>query len=128
MKRTSTLPYFQLDSGKMLSECMGLSMEERGMYLSLMLLYWENDCRLYPRDALVKKLVLRSQKSKDLLATVIAEFFPDGVHARLDDCKANAERTSRQNSANVGKRYREKPGIEEKVRTPQEASSDPYDF
>lgn len=128
MKRTSTLPFFQVDSGKMNAEFMGLSMEERGMYVSLMLLYWENDCRLYSRESLVKKLGLRSQKGKDLLDSVIAEFFPDGTHVLLDACKENAEKTSKRQSANAQKGHSQRRQEGNPAKSPSVLADDPLEF
>lgn len=127
-KRTSTLPYFQLDGGQVLLDCMGFSMEERGMYLSLMAIYWEGGCRLPPQETLLRKLSLRGQKAAATLDRVVQEFFPDGVNAHLDQCKENALQTSRRNaeSARSGhQRRRQEAGMSPK---PQDAEGDPSDF
>ncbi len=100
MKRTNTLPFFQLDSGQLLFESMGHSLEEMGIYLLLMAMYWENECRLPASATLIKKLTLTPRKAA-LMGGVIDDFFPDGVHANLDQCKANALATSRRNSENA---------------------------
>jgi uncharacterized protein YdaU (DUF1376 family) len=71
MRRTSTLPYFQLDSGKVLMECMGHSMEERGMFLTLMAMYWEGECRLPSKESLIQKLSIKGAKASALLDRVL---------------------------------------------------------
>ncbi len=128
MKRTSTLPYFQLDGGQVLLDCMGMSMEECGMYLRLMAIYWEGDCRLPSRERLMQKLGIRGAKAGAGLDRVLGEFFPDGVNEHLDQCRENALQTSRRNSANASKGHqqRKKPaGISPKTHGVED---DPEDF
>ena len=104
MKRASTLPFFQVDSGQMLASSMGRTHEEMGLFLMLMVMYWENDCRLPHRERLAEALQVRGKKLATL-DKVIAIFFPGGVNEQLDLCKANALKTSQRQSANARKRY-----------------------
>lgn len=117
-KRTSTLPYFRLDGGTVLLDCMGFSMEERGMYLSLMAVYWECDCKLPSRERLTQVLGLRGQKAAATLNRVLEEFFPDGVNEHLDLCREEALKASRRGSANARKgheKHRQAEGISPKT-------------
>lgn len=127
MKRTTTLPFFQVDSGQLLYESMGLSLEQMGIYILLMAMYWENECRLPPRENLVRKLKL-SPKKAAIMDGVIETFFPDGIHTNLDQCKENALQTSRRNSENIRQRYRKPSGNDEKAQVFSKTSSDPCDF
>ncbi len=127
-KRTSTLPYFRLDGGKVLLDCAGFSMEERGLYLSLMAIYWEGDCRLPSRERLMRQLYLRGQRAATVLDRVLGEFFPDGINAHLDQCREEALKASRRGSANARKgheKHRQAGGISP---TTNGGETDPYDF
>lgn len=128
MKRTSTLPYFQLDSGKVLLDCMGLSWEERGMFLTLMAVYWEGECSLPTKDALKRKLSIKGAKAGALLDRVLEDSFPDGLHEGLDLCKANALQTSRTNSANAQKGHAQRRQVTGISQVAQSSKSDPDDF
>lgn len=128
MKRTSTLPYFQLDSGKVLLDCMGHTMEERGMLLTLMAMYWEGECRLPSKDTLIRKLSLKGAKAGALLDSVLEDFFPDGRHEGLDLCKANALKTSQSNSANAKKGHEQRRQVGGISPTVTGRESDPNDF
>ena len=128
MKRTSTLPYFQLDSGKVLMDCMGHTMEERGMLLTLMAVYWEGECRLPSKDTLKRKLSIKGAKAAALLDRVLEDFFPDGLHEGLDLCKENALQTSRTNSANAQKGHAQRKQVTGISQVAQSSESDPDDF
>lgn len=129
MKRTSTLPYFQLDSGQVLLASMGHSHEEMGLYLLLLATYWEGDCRLPAREDLAKKLgMLRSPKKLALLDQVIDEFFPGGVNEQLDQCKANALKTSARQSANAQKGHTQRRSGGNPEKSPSTHVNDPSDF
>lgn len=127
MKRTNTLPFFQVDSGQLLYESMGMTLEQVGIYALLMAMYWENECRLPPRETLVRKLKMTPRKAV-IMDGVIDTFFPDGVHTNLDQCRENALKTSARNSQNVSQRYKKPAGIGGKSQKFEETSSDPHDF
>ena len=127
MKRTSTLPYFQVDSGKLLMDLMGHSMEERGMLLTLMAMYWEGECRLPSKETLMRKLSIKGAKAGALLDRVLETFFPGGLNEGLDLCKANALKTSQSNSANARRGHeqrRQVSGISPTVQSSQSHSGD----
>lgn len=128
MKRTSTLPYFQLDSGKVLLDCMGHTMEERGMLLTLMAVYWEGECRLPSRETLMRKLSIKGAKAGALLDSVLEDFFPDGLHEGLNLCKDNALQTSRTNSANAQKGHTQRKQVSGISPTVQSSPSHSGDF
>ncbi len=128
MKRTSTLPYFQVDSGQVLLASMGRTHEEMGIYLMLLAMYWENDCRLPPKERLIAALQAKGKKKQALLEQVIAAFFPDGVNAHLDQCKANATTTSQRNAANAKKGHAKRGNPEEIPENSQSSEFDGADF
>lgn len=129
MKRTSTLPYFQLDSGQVLLASMGHTHEEMGLYLLLMATYWEGNCRLPSREDLARKLgMLRSPKKMALLDQVIDEFFPGGVNEPLDQCKANALKTSQRQSANAQKGHAQRRQEGNPAKSPNALEDDPMEF
>ena len=127
MKRTNTLPFFQVDSGQLLYESKGQSLEQMGIYFLLKAMYWENECRLPPRETLVRKLKMTPKKAA-VMDGVIETFFPDGVHTHLDQCRENALKTSVRNSENVRQRYKKPGGIAGKPQELAGTSSDPCDF
>lgn len=127
MKRTNTLPFFQLDSGQVLLASMGRTDEEMGLYLKLMAIYWEGECRLPARDALIRKMGVKGKKLA-VLELVLDDFFPDGIHVQLDQQKANALKTSLRNTANVRKRYEQQPEVQDSSGKPQTQDADPTDF
>lgn len=127
MKRTNTLPYFQLDSGQVLLASLGRSDEEMGLYLKLMAMYWEGDCRLPFRDTLVRKLGVKGKKLA-VLELVLEDFFPDGVHEQLDLCRDIALKTSERQSANARKGHAQRGNPQEISRNLQAPDSDPGDF
>lgn len=127
MKRTNTLPYFQVDSGQVLLASMGRTDEEMGIYLKLMAMYWENNCQLPSRERLTKALQLRGRKLA-LLEQVIDDFFPDGINEQLDQCKDNALKISQRNAANASKGHESRGKPEEISENPQSGDPDPSDF
>lgn len=127
MKRTNTLPFFQVDSGQLLYDSMGQSLEQMGIYVLLMAMYWENECKLPPRENLVRKLKLSARKAA-VMDEVIDTFFPDGIHANLDLCKENALQTSRRNAANARRGHARQQGIVETRNPLQVGESDPSEF
>lgn len=114
MKRTSTLPYFPIDSGKDLIQFGGLPFEVTGLCHTLRLYYWENECSLPPKDWLIRRLRLKG-KQVALLDQIVEDFFPDGVHEYLDQCWDNAMDRKRKNSENArrGHEQRKTKQIEE---------------
>ena len=128
MRRTSTLPYFQLDSGKVLMECMGHSMDERGMLFTLMAIYWEGECRLPSKDTLMRMLSIKGAKAGALLDRVLEDFFPGGLNEGLDLCKANALKTSQSNSANARRGHEQRRQVSGISPTVQSSNSHPGDF
>lgn len=128
-KRTSTLPYFRLDGGTVLREAMGRSMEEMGIYVMLMAIYWEGDCRLPSRERLIQMLGLgRGQKAAATLDRVIQEFFPDGVNAHLDQCRDDALGASRRGSENARKGHERRRQEGEISPRANSGETDPNDF
>lgn len=127
MKRTNTLPYFQVDSGQVLLASMGRTHEEMGIYLMLQAMYWENDCRLPPRERLAGALRLKGKKLA-VLEQVIDDFFPNGINEQLDLCKVNALKTSQRNSANAKKGHESRGKPEEISGNSQSSNSDPSEF
>ena len=127
MKRTNTLPFFQVDSGQVLAASMGRSHEEMGIYFMLLVMYWENDCRLPSRERLVEALRLRGKKLA-VLEKVLGIFFPDGIHEQLDLCKENALKTSLRQSANARKGHAQRREPEEIPGNPQSRDSDADEF
>ena len=128
MKRATTLPYFQVDSGKALLACMGRSHEEVGMYFLLMATYWENDCSLLPKDKLATKLGIRGKTKLATLENVITEFFPDGINEHLDLCRDNAMSRSKKNAENARKGHAQREKSQEISEKPHEVDSEDEDF
>lgn len=127
MKRTNTLPYFQVDSGQVLLHSMGRTHEEMGIYFMLQAMYWENDCRLPPMERLAAQLRLKGKKLA-LLEQVIGDFFPDGINDQLDLCRANAMKTSQRNSTNAKKGHESREKSQEISENSQGMNSDSSDF
>lgn len=75
IKSTTTVPYFKLDGGKFYLETAGLSDDLVGMYIRMMIIYWEDECTL-PNDELLKiKLGVRGKKATDNFNLILAQFF-----------------------------------------------------
>jgi uncharacterized protein YdaU (DUF1376 family) len=127
MKRTNTLPFFQIDSGQVLSEAMGRPLEDMGLYLLLMAIYWEGECRLPARDVLLRKLQIKGKKVA-ALDRLITELFPDGIHEQLDHQRENALKTSQRNAENVRRRYGNPQKSQESSGSPQGVNSGADDF
>ena len=129
MGTTTTIPYFKFDSGRFLSETMGFSSVEIGIYIQAMALYWERGCRLPALDVLKRSLRVTTRKEREALDLVIDTFFPDGIHEHLDRCLDEAQAFSRKQSAKAtkGHEQRKQPNARE---APPSASShfDPDDF
>jgi uncharacterized protein YdaU (DUF1376 family) len=129
MNRPSTLPFFQVDSGQVITASLGRSLEDMGMYLMLQALYWEAGCRLPSRETLHKKLYIgNSGKKKVALESVLEEFFPDGIHEGLDHCRDKALEVSRKNAANAKKGHERHRKPEESASFSQSAGGGPEDF
>lgn len=127
MKRTTTLPFFTVDSGKALAQCGGLPLEEVGAMYMLMLYYWEHECRLPSKEWLTRRLRLKGKRA-ELFDRVIDEFFPDGVHEPLDLCWDNAMDTKRRNSENAKKGHENRKAKEQEAEEIQESKNDDGDF
>jgi uncharacterized protein YdaU (DUF1376 family) len=112
MKRTTTLPYFMVDSGKALANCGGLPLEEVGAMFMLMLHYWEHDCHLPQREWLSRRLRLKGKRAV-LFDQVIADFFPDGVNEHLDLCRNQALKIKQINSENAKKGHEKRTAKDE---------------
>ena len=112
----------------MLVSCMGLTMEERGMYFTLMILYWEGECMLPARETLIKKLGIRGRRAEGILDNVLEEFFPDGIHEHLDLCRETALQTRRQNAANAQKGHEKRKNSGEISENSQGCDDMPPDF
>lgn len=119
MKRTTTLPYFPTDSGKDLVLYGGLPLEEVGLCHMLKLYYWENECKLPPKDYLTRRLRLRG-KQVAMLDRVIDDLFPDGINEYLDLCWDNAMDRKQRNSENAKKGHEQ--------RKSKRMEEDPSDF
>jgi len=117
MSRTSTIPYFPMDTGKFITDTIHLSNAQAGMYARLMALYWENDCNL-PREEKIKKaLDIRGKGATEALKLVLEEFFPNGHSELLDDCRANALKVSETNGKNRKEGHAKKQQATPKVAT-----------
>lgn len=124
---TSTPPYFPLDSGQVLRDAMGRSMEEMGIYSMLLALYWEGCCRLPPRERLAGMLHLK-KKQLPALEAVLDAFFPDGVNDYLDQCRENVLKTSRRNSENAKKRHAQRGNLTGNEENLKRTEPGPEDF
>ena len=122
MKRTTTLPYYQLDSGRFLNDSLGRTLEETGIYSMLLAIYWEHGCRLPAPEVLTRKLRL-NKRQVTLMWPIIDEHFPDGINEHLDLCRDQAMNVSRTNSANARKGHEQRKAKEHEPQENPEAET-----
>lgn len=118
MKRTTTLPYYQLDSGRFLNDSLGRTLEETGIYSMLLAIYWEHGCRLPAPEVLIRKLRL-TKRQVALMENIIDEHFPGGINEHLDLCRDQAMKIKQQNSENARRGHEQR-----KAKQTEEADED----
>ena len=102
-KSTTTVPYFKFDGGKFYLETTGLPDALVGMYIRMMIIYWEDDCTL-PNDELLKmKLGVRGKKTTSNFNLILAEFFGGErrTHDRLNQALVEVKGYKAKQSANA---------------------------
>lgn len=103
--KTYPAPWFKLHLAEYHRDTSGMTLEEKGIYLSLMVLYWEHGHTLPPNTA--KKIGIKEDQ-KEMLEEVLDSQFPGGIHAGLDQQQAEMQRATIRSRQAASKRW-EKP-------------------
>lgn len=98
--RTTTIPYFKLDTGRFLADTSGFSAAHIGYYSQLLVHYWEKDGNLPPLSSLKRKLYVNTDEQAKILEEVLAEFFPDDKSDYLDSCLKEVKEAREKQAAN----------------------------
>lgn len=109
-KKQDRMAWFKMDAGKFLVDTLGYSPIHRGIYASLMCLYWVNGNRITEDEtSLRRKLGITTEEEVQALAEVLAEFFPGNDHSDLDGQLEAVKETSRMQSEKAKARHAVRP-------------------
>lgn len=79
------MAWFKFDAGSFIADTVGLSDTHVALYVRLMVVYWTSDNRLPDSPAILKRrLGVTASDQEAALEEIMAEFFPGGRHAGLD--------------------------------------------
>lgn len=105
-KKQDRMAWFKMDAGKFLVDTLGYSPTHRGIYASLMCLYWINGNRITEDETtLRRKLGITTEEENQALKEVLAEFFPGNDHRDLDEQLEAVKETSRMQSEKAKSRH-----------------------
>lgn len=109
-KKQDRMAWFKMDAGKFLFDTLGYSSIHKGIYASLMCLYWINGNRLTEDEStLRRKLGIATDEETKALKEVLGEFFPGNCHIDLDEHLESVKENSRMQSEKAKARYAPKP-------------------